>query len=266
MKTTSKPAASAPKPNVKVKNVKKPVPPKKIGSRPDYTHITVILDRSGSMEAIRADTIGGFNAFLAKQKVEPGLATLTLVQFDSQDPYEVIHHFKPIGLVPELDAVTYVPRSCTPLLDAMGRGINDIESCLAKMQEQARPGKVLVVVVTDGQENNSHEFTKPQITKMVDEKSKKDHWQFVFLSSDLAAITDAQTTGIKARSTLAFIKDAQGTQQAWNSLAEATSCCRLSDDADAQFSFNDKDRQRPDDPALQKPAKKKVIRQPKPQP
>jgi len=66
----------------------------------DYTHSTVVLDRTGSMESIRDDTIGGFNAFLEKQKAEPGSATLTLVQFDSQDPYEVIHRFKPIEQVP----------------------------------------------------------------------------------------------------------------------------------------------------------------------
>ena len=73
----------------------------------DYTHISVILDRSGSMESIRDDTIGGFNTFMESQRSEPGTATLTLVQFDTQDPYEVIHRFKPIQEVPELDHKTY---------------------------------------------------------------------------------------------------------------------------------------------------------------
>lgn len=77
----------------------------------DYTHITVILDRTGSMESIRDDTIGGFNVFLGRQKVEPGTATLTLVQFDSQDPYEVIYRFRPIDEIPELTRETYVPRA-----------------------------------------------------------------------------------------------------------------------------------------------------------
>ena len=72
----------------------------------DSTHIAVILDRTGSMESIRDDTIGGFNAFLNQQKAEPGSATLTLVQFDSQDPYEVIHRFKPLKKVPELSRET----------------------------------------------------------------------------------------------------------------------------------------------------------------
>ncbi len=79
--------------------------------KPDYTHMAVILDRTGSMESIRDDTIGGFNAFLNEQKQQPGKATLTLVQFDSQDPYEVIHQVKTIKEVPELTKETYVPRA-----------------------------------------------------------------------------------------------------------------------------------------------------------
>src|ERR1043165_4100560 len=96
----------------------------------DYTHLAVILDRTGSMESIRDDTIGGFNAFLNAQKDAPGQATLTLAQFDSQDPYEIVHHFKPLGEVPELTRETFVPRASTPLLDAIGRGINDLEKSL----------------------------------------------------------------------------------------------------------------------------------------
>jgi hypothetical protein len=79
--------------------------------KPDYTHMAVILDRTGSMESIRDDTIGGFNAFLNEQKQQPGKATLTLVQFDSQDPYEVIHQVKTIQEVSELTKKTYVPRA-----------------------------------------------------------------------------------------------------------------------------------------------------------
>jgi hypothetical protein len=113
--------------------------------KPDYTHLAVILDRTGSMESIRDDTIGGFNVFLNEQKQQPSKATLTLVQFDSQDPYEVIHQVKPIKEVPELTKETYVPRATTPLLDAIGRGINDLEKCLADMKEDNRPSKVVFV-------------------------------------------------------------------------------------------------------------------------
>jgi hypothetical protein len=79
-----------------------------------YTHISIILDRTGSMESIRDDTIGGFNTFLEEQKKQPGMATLTLVQFDSQDSYEVIHDFKPVDEILPLTRETYVPRASTP--------------------------------------------------------------------------------------------------------------------------------------------------------
>ena len=95
------------------------------------------------------------------------MATLTLVQFDTQDPYEVIHKFKPIKEVPALTRETFVPRASTPLLDALGRGINDLESCLGQLKEEDRPARVVVVIVTDGQENSSREFRKDQIEKMV---------------------------------------------------------------------------------------------------
>ncbi len=76
----------------------------------DYTHVSVILDRSGSMESIRDDIIGGFNAFVNEQKSQPGTATLTLVQFDTQDPYEIVYRFTPIHFVDKLDRATYVPQ------------------------------------------------------------------------------------------------------------------------------------------------------------
>lgn len=218
--------------------------------RQDYTHITVILDRTGSMESIRNDTIGGFNAFLNKQKEEPGTATLTLVQFDSQDPYEIIHRFKPIEEVPELTRETYVPRSRTPLLDALGRGINDLESCLAELKEDDRPSKVVVVVVTDGQENSSQEFRKDQIEKMVKEKIEKRDWQFVFLSADLSAIGDAMGVGISADSVLLFEKNRSGNESAWNSLSAQTSNFRSA--RKRKIGFDPEDRKHPDDPEKKK--------------
>ncbi|MFN2373196.1 MAG: hypothetical protein ABR545_05245 [Cyclonatronaceae bacterium] len=212
----------------------------------DYTHITVILDRTGSMESIRDDTIGGFNAFLKKQQAEKGTATLTLVQFDSQDPYEIIHRFKPIGDVPELTRETFVPRATTPLLDAIGRGINDLEASLGEIKKAALPSKVVFVVVTDGRENASREFRKDQIEKMVKEKTGKSDWQFVFLSADLDAIGDAMAVGIHADAVLMFQKSGKGSADAWASLSEQTSDYRT--DRKKKVGFDQHDRKHPDDP------------------
>jgi len=187
--------------------------------RNDYTHLSVILDRTGSMESIRDDVIGGFNAFLNEQKAAPGFATMTLVQFDSQDPYEVLQSFVQVASVPELTRTTFVPRALTPLLDAIGRGINDLEQKLAQMPEAVRPSHVVMVIITDGQENASREFRRDQIGKMIAEKQAQD-WQFVFLSADLNAINDAMAVGVRPTAAMAFDKDAQGTRAAWASTSQ----------------------------------------------
>ena len=98
-----------------------------------YSHITILLDRTGSMESIRDDVIGGFNTFLKEQQALPGSATLTLVQFDTQDPYEVLHDFQPLAKIKPLTRKTFVPRASTPLLDGIGRGINDLEKKLGEL-------------------------------------------------------------------------------------------------------------------------------------
>ena len=188
-----------------------------------YIHITVILDRSGSMEAICDDTIGGLNAFVEQQKAGSGEATLTLVQFDSQDPYEVIHHFTPIGEVPALTRKTYVPRGGTPLHDALGRGINDIEASIGKLNDDERPEKVIVAVITDGQENSSREFNKEQVEKMIKSKSSEAGWEFMFLSADLDAIEDAQRLGFSRDATVAFEKSSHGVSYCMESLSEKVS-------------------------------------------
>lgn len=139
-----------------------------------------------------------------------------------------------------------MPRASTPLLDAIGRGINDLESSLSKLGEADRPARVLMVVVTDGQENASREFRKEQIEKMIKEKTEKDGWQFVFLSADLAAIKDAHDFGFAPSASLLYEKSGLGSKRAWRSLA-----LRLSDYRSARLRrlmFFEEDRQHPDDP------------------
>jgi hypothetical protein len=216
----------------------------------DHTHITILLDRTGSMESIRDDTIGGFNAFLNGQKAEPGTATLTLVQFDTQDPYEVLYKFTPIGDVPELTRETFIPRAMTPLLDALGRGIIDLEKSISQLKEKDRPSKIVFVVVTDGQENSSREFRKDRIKKMIQEKTEKNDWQFVFLSADLSAIDDAQSVGFQANSVLYFHKSPEGVGRAFRSCSSRTSEYRSNVRRSVNFDFED--LQEPNDPPKDK--------------
>lgn len=205
-----------------------------------YTHITVILDRTGSMRTIRDDVIGGFNTFLQEQKALPDEATLTLVQFDSQDPYEVLHDFRPIAEVPELTEATYVPRAMTPLLDALGRGINDLAAKIAATPEALRPERTVFVVVTDGHENASREFYRDQIVQMIEDAQTRNGWQFTFLSADLEAIKDAVGYGIPARAALHFEKSADGARAAYRVASHHIGALRMAHAPDIEYTDQDR--------------------------
>jgi hypothetical protein len=197
-------------------------------SQGDRTHICMILDRTGSMESIKQDTIGGFNSYIAAQKSLPTPATFTLVQFDSQDPFEVIHKFTDIQMVPDLTGQTYMPRASTPLYDAVGRGINDLKASLGTLPEALRPKKIVMVIVTDGQENASREFTGAQVRKMIAE-AKEAGWQFVFLSADESAISDSSSLNIDASNAAFFRKNTAGSNEMWERVANRSVAFRRSE-------------------------------------
>ncbi len=196
-------------------------------SQGDRTHICMILDRTGSMESIKQDTIGGFNSYVAAQKSLPTPATFTLVQFDSQDPFEVIHKFTDIQMVADLTGQTYVPRASTPLYDAVGRGINDLKAGLGALPEALRPKKIVMVIVTDGQENASREFTGAQVRKMIAD-AKEAGWQFVFLSADESAISDSSSLNIDASNAAFFTKSTAGANEMWERVANRSVAYRSS--------------------------------------
>lgn len=185
----------------------------------NQTHVTVLLDRTGSMQNIRSDVVGGFNAFVETHKAAPGEATLTLVQFDSKNPYELLYAAVPINDVPVLTMAQYVPRASTPLYDAMGQAIAALDQKLAVTPAGWRPKKIIFVVVTDGQENASVRFSRAKVMSLVDEK-KKEGWDFVFLSADPIALKDAQDMGVDAAASLHFGKSSKGSRNAWASVAE----------------------------------------------
>ena len=178
-------------------------------TKPNTTLITVILDRSGSMRPIAKDTIGGFNTFLADQKKDPAdEARLTLVQFDHE--YDVIHNNKLLAEVPELTGETYVPRGNTALLDALGRTITTTGQTLSAMPENERPEAVVVVVITDGEENASREYTKAQVAAMVKEQTDVYKWQFLFLGANIDAIQAGASVGVHAANAMNYQPTAGG--------------------------------------------------------
>lgn len=159
----------------------------------DLTDITLVVDRSGSMADVCGDAEGGVNTFISRQTQEPGEALLTLVQFDTE--YEFLHKGVPIQNVPHYELE---PRGMTALLDAVGRAINETRARLQKMDKADRPGLVIFVVMTDGHENASVEFSKSQIRKMIERQQNKYDWQFTFLGANQDAFSEAGGMGIHA--------------------------------------------------------------------
>ena len=195
-----------------------------------YTDITIILDRSGSMNGVKNDTIGGFNTFLEEQKKAAGEGTLTLVQFDDQ--YQVDYLRVPLADVKPLDDSTYVPRGWTALLDAIGKTVNTLGEAYAKMTEDDRPENVVLVIQTDGEENHSLEFKTDQIKTMLERQSQDYKWQIIYLGANQDAFKVGAAMGIRAASTMNYAGTGAGTRDALLKTSASVSAYRASNSSD----------------------------------
>jgi uncharacterized protein YegL len=171
--------------------------------RQDLTEIVLVVDRSGSMESCRSDAEGGVNTLIEEQKKGAGEARLTLVQFDTE--YEFVHQTVPIKDVPRY---ALIPRGGTALLDAVGKAIAQTGERLKALPEDQRPGLVVFVIVTDGQENSSREYSKAAIKKMIEEQQTKWKWQFTFLGANQDAFAEAGGLGIPVAAAAMFVPGA----------------------------------------------------------
>lgn len=169
--------------------------------RNDLTYIAVVLDRSGSMDSCKQATIDGFNEFLHKQKLEPGDAKLYVAQFDHE--YQLLYD-KPLREADKLTADTYQPRGMTALFDAIGTTIKNLGQKLSGIPEAERPGKVLVAIITDGQENNSHEYFQHQVADMVKEQQDKYSWKFAYIGANQDAVLTAAKFNISKSNALTY--------------------------------------------------------------
>lgn len=183
---------------------------------PNLTHLYFLLDRSGSMQSIREDTIGGFNAFMAEQRQHAGDCRVTLAQFD--DRYEVVYTDRPIADVPGLDLQ---PRGTTALLDAIGRLVTDNGAQLASLPQDQRPGTVIVGIMTDGYENASREWTHPAIKSLVQQRTKTYNWEFLYMGADQDAIEVGASLGVQANRSMTYPRDASGPAMAATSAVVA---------------------------------------------
>lgn len=198
-------------------------------------HIYFLLDRSGSMQSIASDVVGGFNGFLAAQKADGADAVMTLVQFDSQDPHEVLTEATTIADVRDLTAATFMPRGGTPLYDAMGHTIADATIRAEQRRAADLPAEeILFVTFTDGEENQSVEYTRDKIFELV-KKREADGWGFAYLGANQDAYAEGGKVGYAAGSTQNFAPDAAGSAAVFASLSGAVVKRRQKMRAGAQY-------------------------------
>lgn len=161
-------------------------------SNPNLTWLVFLLDRSGSMQSIKSDVVGGFDAFVAQQRTGEGQCTVTLAQFD--DEYEVVYHDIPLKQVPEL---ALCPRGRTALHDSMGKLITDTAAEIAALAEDDRPGSVIVAIMTDGLENASREWRAAGIKALVEQQTNEHGWEFLYMGADQDAVEVGRGLGVK---------------------------------------------------------------------
>jgi hypothetical protein len=187
----------------------------------NLVEIICVIDRSGSMEAIKSDAIGGFNTFLDAQKKLPGEAKMTVVLFNHG--YKFIQKGTDIQDVPPFDQKTYVPEGTTALLDAVGRTIDDTGKRLADTPEGERPEKVIFAILTDGLENASKDYTREKIHEMIKHQRENYAWEFIFLAANQDAFAEAEKICIDRSMAYNFEADGDGVRKAMDVM-----CCEVS--------------------------------------
>ena len=185
----------------------------------NLTELVFILDRSGSMMGLEADTIGGFNAMIEKQKKEAGEAFVSTVLFDND--VQVIHDRVPLDRIPALTEKEYFVRGCTALLDAVGGAIHHIGNVHKYAREEDRPEKTLFVITTDGMENASRRYTYDKVKAMIEHQREKYGWEFLFLGANIDAAREAARFGIRADRAANYHADHIGTEVIYEAVSEA---------------------------------------------
>lgn len=227
----------------------------------DYTRIVILLDRSGSMGIVRDATVAGLNRFIKDQREAPGFAKVKLVQFSSGSPamnwnlgstnwkisrepdkLQTVDTWDgPITDVRELTLEDFVPTGGTPLFDAQGKIITELGQELASLSEDERPERVMVVILTDGEENSSSKYSHEQIATMIKHQQDVYNWNFVFLGANQDAIKTAVSFNIAPQSAMTFTSSTVGMNSTMDSLSSYTKSYRGSVSSNAAFTSTDRE-------------------------
>ncbi len=182
------------------------------------TELVFILDRSGSMEGLEKDTIGGFNSMISKQKKETGEAFVSTMLFDNESV--VIHDRLPLEKVPVMTEKEYFTRGCTALLDAVGGAIHHIRNIHKYARREDVPEKTMFIITTDGCENASRRYDYEMVKRMIERQKEKYGWEFLFLGANIDAAKEAARFGISEDHTVTYKCDEKGTALNYEVLSE----------------------------------------------
>lgn len=199
---------------------------------PGYTHISVLVDRSGSMSAIRSDAEGGLRSFLSEQEKLPGKLTVSLYDFDGE--YRCVA--SAVTASAAVQGWKLTPRGMTALLDAIGRAVVETGDTLSRIQEHERPGKVVFVVITDGLENASSEYTRERVFDMISHQRDVYDWQFLFMAANQDAIATGATMGFAPTASMTYNASATGVKSMYAVAKGALSDYRMGKTRAAVFS------------------------------
>ena len=185
----------------------------------DKLHIVCILDRSGSMHHLTGDTIGGYNSFIERQRAGAPESSVTTVLFDNK--YEVLYENRPIKDVPELTEREYFTRGTTALLDAVGATILRLDGSFKKDKVCPLSEPVIFMIMTDGLENASVEFSGAAVKKLVSDAQENYHWQFIFMGANIDSAAEAQKIGIGRNAAMDYAASSEGVKDAYDKAGAA---------------------------------------------
>lgn len=198
----------------------------RVAAGPTRTELVMILDKSGSMAGVVTDTIGGFNAMVAKQKAEAGagICHVSTVLFD--DDVEILHNRVDIRNVQPMTEREYRIGGSTALLDAVGLAIQHHVRVQRYAAPDERADKVVFVVITDGYENASRQFTFEQVRQMVQHEQAKYGWEFLLLGANIDTVAMASGLGVRADRAASYHCDGKGVAENFDGISKAVSNLR----------------------------------------
>lgn len=203
---------------------------------PNYAHYILVIDRSGSMWNIALDAQGGINQFVRDQAVLPGKGTISLYQFDAI--HDKVLDFADIKTAPEY---TLTPRGSTALLDAVGFAVTQEGEKLAAMPEDQRPRKVIMLIATDGAENQSREYNLAQVKKLLTWQQEEYCWTVSYIGANVDAFANAASMGISLNSTIDYAATARGTAGAYAAASRGSVAVASGQSIDIRYTDAERD-------------------------